>query len=311
MLESDCEGKSKGESMAEITRQRTGQFLRVIFKLLTDKPDGLQAKDILAEIPKIIPLTEYESGYYSSTPNSTRFEKIVRFATIDLVKAGWLVKNKGRWFITEEGKQAYNKIKDPEEFYKEAVRLYREWKKARPQENVLDVDDEEPDNSKVAVTVEEAEELAWEQVRQYLQNMNAYEFQDLVADLLRAMNYHVAWIAPPGKDRGIDIIAYTDPLGASVPRIKVQVKHRDQSTSVEGLRAFMSVLGTDDLGLFVASGGFTSDAKEEARTQERRKITLIDLENLFDLWVEHYPKLTQEARQRLPLKSIYFLAPAE
>jgi restriction system protein len=227
------------------------------------------------------------------------------------VKASCLVKSKGRWFITEEGKQAYNKITDPEEFYKEAVRLYHEWKKARPQEVVLDVNNEEDESSKVAVTVEEAEELAWEQIQQFLQNMNPYEFQDLVADLLRAMDYHVAWIAPPGKDRGIDIIAYTDPLGASVPRIKVQVKHRDQSTSVEGLRAFMSVLGTDDLGLFVASGGFTSDAKEEARTQERRKITLIDLENLFDLWVEHYPKLTQEARQRLPLKSIYFLAPTE
>lgn len=76
--------------MAEITRQRTGQFLRVIFKLLMDKPDGPPAKDILAEIPKVIPLTEYESGYFTSTPNSTRFEKIVRFATIDVVKAGWL-----------------------------------------------------------------------------------------------------------------------------------------------------------------------------------------------------------------------------
>lgn len=126
------------------------------------------------------------------------------------------------------------------------------------------------------MTVEEAEEPVWEQTQQFLQNMNPYEFQDLVADLLRAMDYHVAWIAPPAKDRGIDIIAYTDPLGASVPRIKVQVKHRDQSTSVEGLRAFMSVLGTNDLGLFVASGGFTSAAKEEARTQKRRKITLID-----------------------------------
>jgi restriction system protein len=296
--------------MAEITGQRTGQFLQVIFKLLMDKPEGMPAKDILTEIPKVISLSEYERGYYPSTPNSTRFEKIVRFATIDVVKAGWLVKSKGRWFITEEGKQAYNKIKNPEEFYKEAGRLYREWKKNRPQEGVLEVDEEE-ESSKVAVTVEEAEELAWEQIQLYLQNMNPYEFQDLVADLLRAMNYHIAWIAPPGKDRGIDIIAYTDPLGASVPRIKVQVKHRDHSTSVEGLRAFMSVLGTDDLGLFVASGGFTSDAKEEARTQERRKITLIDLENLFDLWVEHYPKLTQEARQRLPLKSIYFLAPTE
>jgi len=296
--------------MPEITRRRVGQFLRKIIELLWDQPDGQPAKDVLAAIPKSIPLTEFESGYYPSTPNATRFEKIVRFATIDLVKAGWLVKSKGRWFITEEGKQAYNKYTDPEEFYKEAARLYHEWKRSRPQENVTGVAEEEA-SPKAAVTVEEAEELAWEQLQQYLQNMNPYDFQDLVADLLRAMGYHVAWIAPPGKDRGIDIIAYTDPLGANNPRIKVQVKHRDQSTAVDGLRAFMSVLGTDDLGIFVASGGFTSEAKEEARTQERRKVTLIDLENLFDLWVEHYPKLTQEARQRLPLKPIYFLSPSE
>jgi restriction system protein len=279
-------------------------------ELLWDKPDGLPAKEVLAAIPKSITLTDFESGYYSSTPNATRFEKIVRFATIDLVKAGWLVKNKGRWYITEEGKQAYNNYHDPEEFYKEAARLYHEWRRSRPREDVTDVPEEEA-SPKAAVTVEEAEERAWEQIQQYLQNMPPYEFQDLVADLLRAMDYHVAWVAPPGKDRGIDIIAYTDPLGANNPRIKVQVKHRDQSTAVDGLRAFMSVLGTDDVGIFVASGGFTSDAKEEARTQERRKVTLIDLENLFDLWVEHYPKLTQEARQRLPLKPIYFLAPSE
>ncbi len=161
------------------------------------------------------------------------------------------------------------------------------------------------------MAVEQAEELAWEQIQQYVQGMNPYDFQELVADLLRAMGYHVIWVAPRGRDRGIDIIAYTDPLGASVPRIKVQVKHKSDPVNVEGLRAFLSVPGTDELGLFVASGGFTSGAKEEARTQERRKITLIDLETLFDLWVEHYPKLTQEARQRLPLKPIYFLAPSE
>jgi restriction system protein len=33
------------------------------------------------------------------------------------------------------------------------------------------------------------------------------------------------------------------------------------------------------LGLFVATGGFTKDAAEEARTQERRRVTLIDLEH--------------------------------
>ncbi len=35
------------------------------------------------------------------------------------------------------------------------------------------------------------------------------------------------------------------------------------------------------------------------------------LERLFDLWVEHYEKLAEDARQRLPRRLIYFLAPGE
>src|SRR5262245_569443 len=198
--------------MAEITRQRTGQFLRVIFGMLFDKSDGLPAKEILAEIPKKIPLTEYEAGYYPSSLNTQRYEKIIRFATIDLVKAGWLVKSKGRWFITEEGKAAYKKFTDPEELYKEAVRLYHEWKKSRTQEDGLEPDEEVEETSKVAQTVEEVEELARQQIKQFIAAINPYEFQDLVADLLKAMGYFIYWVAPPGKDRGVDIIAYSDPL---------------------------------------------------------------------------------------------------
>jgi len=59
----------------------------------------------------------------------------------------------------------------------------------------------------------------------------------------------------------------------------------------------------------VTTAGFTKDAEEEARTQEKRKVTLVNLEKLFDLWVEHYRHLDDEARRRLPLRPIYFLAP--
>ncbi len=294
--------------MADITRRRTGEFLCIVFNLLLDKPEGLSAKEILDTIPLNITLTDFEKGYYPSTPNSPRFEKNVRFATIDLVKAGWMVKNKGRWYITDEGQSAYKKYKDPEVFYKEAQKIYYEWRKSRPKTKGK-VDEE--DAEQITLTVDEAEEKAWDQIKHYLQKMQPYEFQELVADLLRAMGYHVTWVAPPGRDRGIDIIAYTDPIGANGPRIKVQVKHRDQSTTVDGLRAFMSVLGTDEIGLYVSSGGFTSEARDEARTQERRKVTLLDLEKFFELWVEHYEKLPQEARQRFPLKPIQFLAPVE
>lgn len=297
--------------MAEITKQRTGQFLREIIRLLLNKPDGMPPKEVMAELPKSIPLTEYESGYYPSSLNSQRFEKIVRFGTIGLVKAGWLVKGKGRWFITEEGRLAYNKITDPEQFYREASRLYKVWKESRPQDEGLD-NDEIEEAPKAALTLEEVEEFAWEQILQTIKGINPYEFQDLVADLLKAMGYSIYWIAPPGKDGGIDIIAYSDPLGAHGPRVKVQVKHKiDTSIPVEPMRAFMSVLGADEIGLYVSSGGFTSGAHEEARSQEKRKLTLIDIEAFMELWIEHYPKLSQEARQRLPLKPVYFIAPAE
>ncbi len=292
--------------MPDVTRRRTGELLRVLFGILMDKPEGLPARDALVGLEGAVKLTPYEAGTYES---GRRFEKIVRFATVDCVKAGWLLKQKGRWSVTEEGRQAYQRFTDPEAFYKEAIRLYRKWKKSQPATE----DAEEPEDGSSAktatITFEEATESAWNEIEQFLTGMTPYDFQDLVGALFRGLGYHIAWTAPPGKDGGIDILAWPDALGARTPRIKVQVKRQAQAVNVEGLRAFMALLGDDDLGIFVSTGGFTKDAQETARTQEKRKVTLIDLERLFDLWVEQYPKLQDEDRRRLPIQPIYFLAP--
>jgi restriction system protein len=141
--------------------------------------------------------------------------------------------------------------------------------------------------------------------------MNPYDLQKLVAALLRAMGYHISWIAPPGPDKGIDIVAHNDPLGTTTPRIKVQVKRRADKINVDGLRSFMALLGEQDVGIFVSIGGFTSDAALEARTKETRKLTLVDLKTLVDLWVEHYDKVAESDRLFLPLRPIYYLAPSE
>jgi len=295
--------------MAEITRRRTGEFLRGLFKLLIASGDGLPARIALQQLEHQVTLTEYEAGEYDS--GGRRFEKIVRFATVDCVKAGWLVKAKGIWLVTEEGLNAYTEIKDPEAFYKQAVRLYQQWRATQPDaEPTTPEETEDGTSGKAAsITLEEAEEQAWDEVSQYLHQMNAYDFQALVADLLRAMGYHVDWEAPPGKDGGLDILAWPDPLGTKPPRIKVQVKRQVQSVSVEGVRSFLAVLGDDDVGLFVSLGGFTKDAVEAARNQERRCLTLIDIRRLYDLWVGHYKNLSDEARRRMPLRPVYFLSP--
>jgi restriction system protein len=303
--------------MAEITRRRTGELLRELFNILMAAPEGLRASDALKALAERVKLTPYEADSYDS--GGRRFDKIVRFATVDCVKAGWLVKDKGIWTITDEGRLAHAELKDPEAFYKRACKLYSEWKASQPDSESppspgvaagSSTDEAESAAKAVSVTFDEAEEQAWAEISQYLRSMNPYDFQELVADLLRAMSYHVTWVSPPGKDGGLDILAWPDALGTKPPRIKVQVKRQGQAVNVDGLRSFMALLGDDDVGLFVSTGGFTKDAETEARTQEKRRVRLIGLEKLFDLWDEHYDRLSDQARRRLPLRSIRFLAPA-
>src|SRR4051812_18492888 len=104
--------------MPDITKRRTGQLLRRLFEILLKHSDGLQARDALAALEKAAPPTAFELGNFES--GGRRYEKIVRWATVDCVKAGWLVKKHGRWFITDDGRKAFETFKDDEAFYKQA-----------------------------------------------------------------------------------------------------------------------------------------------------------------------------------------------
>src|SRR5262245_9626003 len=117
--------------MAEITKRRQGEMLRAVFEALIANPEGLSAKEALGRAAKALTLTEYEKGSYSSTPNSNRFDKILRFSTIGPVKAGWMVKSKGKWKVTEDGRRAFARFTEPEEFVRESDRLYQRWAQAR------------------------------------------------------------------------------------------------------------------------------------------------------------------------------------
>lgn len=291
--------------MPEITIQRTGSLLKKLFEILMVHPEGMKAQEALAALKEQVELTEYEKGAYPS--GGPRFDKIIRFATIDCARAGWFIKDKGFWSLTEEGKKAYHQYKSPEVFYRQAQRLYREWKKTR---EATGPTIEQVEEQSATITFEEAEEQAWDEIERFLRSMPPYDLQKLVAALLKAMGYHVSWISPQGKDGGIDIVAWNDPLGTRPPRIKVQVKRRpDHPTDVSTLRSFMAVLGENDVGLFVNTGGFTRDAEDEARTQQIRQVTLVDLRRLYELWIEHLDRLDEPSRDLLPLKPIYFLAP--
>lgn len=238
--------------MSGTGRRRAGELVRGVFRILLDAPDSLAAKEVLRRLEAVVPPTELENSHYPNRPAVRRYEKIVRFSTIGAVKAGWLIKDKGSWSLSDAGRAAYQKFTDPEAFFRESGRLYRVWKSDQPADAPEVEEPEEP--AEAATTLEEAEEAAWAGIELHLERMNPYDFQDVVAGLLRGMGYFVEWVSPPGPDKGIDIIAHADPLGVKGPRIKAQVKRRADKVSVEGVRGFMALLGDADVGLFVCMG---------------------------------------------------------
>jgi restriction system protein len=93
--------------VAEITKRRGGELVRGVFSTLREHPEGMAAADVLVALEKRVPPTEFEQTYYPKAPNVRRYEKIVRFSTISAVKAGWLVKEKGHWTLTDDGRAAF------------------------------------------------------------------------------------------------------------------------------------------------------------------------------------------------------------
>ena len=86
--------------MAEIGKERWGLYKKNVLEILRENPEGLHWKELFAELDNRLPPNEFENSAYESNGQRRR-PYIVRFSTIALVKAGWLLKDKGFWSLTE------------------------------------------------------------------------------------------------------------------------------------------------------------------------------------------------------------------
>lgn len=155
---------------------------------------------------------------------------------------------------------------------------------------------------------EDMKAKAHELIKDKILKLNDDDLEELAAAILRAMGYR-ARVSPKGPDRGVDVFASPDGLGLQEPRIKVEVKHRrNTSMGAQDLRSFIGGLRQGDRGLYVSTGGFTKDAKYEA-DRSNIPVTLIDLDELAILVVTHYENFDLEGRALISLIRVYW--PAE
>lgn len=288
----------KSKSMSDLWRH----LAFVVLQVLRDNDGVMSLSDVLREIEKRAGDKIPESVKETYGSGAVKWKNKVQFESDSLVKAGLLRKEKGIWYLTAAGVKAAGRAESV--VMPKVQEAYREWLAKR--RNVSAPPEEDAEAAASPVNLEEYQETAVGGIEDHIRALDPYEFQELCAALLRGMEYHVREVAGRGADGGIDIVAYTDPLGGRPPRLKVQVKHQAGKTTKSVLDRLTALLRDGDVGVIISSGGFVSGCQDLAR-RDAKHLELIDLPRFIALWREYYNNLSEEDKTRLPLQAVYFL----
>lgn len=165
--------------------------------------------------------------------------------------------------------------------------------------------DEAVEQAAQAITAERIEQHTRDfLISTLMMELDGYEFEEFVADLLVAMGYR-ARVTQRSGDGGIDVLAHRDPLGLEPPLIKVQCKLTESSKGGPDVQQLTGTLapGGSELGLYVTLGSYSKDARSVERT--RSDLRLVSGDDVVALICEHYDQLDPKWQRLLPMRRVF------
>jgi restriction system protein len=267
-------------------------------------PNGqLQKQALMQAIEINVTLDDWARTVYDN--GNTRWRSIFAFASVGLVKGGYVTKSRGVWGITDVGRAVVNAPYDGPVFLAEVNRRYRAWKRsqltaqtsATAQENEEEEDGEDllagfPEERMTNILRQANEALSAELLEKIKAESPAF-FERLVVQLLVAMGYggnrvNAGQVTQLSADNGIDGIINEDPLGLDT--IYLQAKRWQDPVGEGPVRDFIGALVIKGVkkGVFLTTSYFTPSARAAVLgNKSDQKIVLIDGARLAALMIEH------------------------
>lgn len=266
-------------------------------KALSQAPSGqLHRNALLAEIEKNTTLDDWAKTVYEN--GNTRWRSIFGFASVGLVKGGYVTKSKGGWSITDEGRAAIAKPYDGAAFVKEVRQRYRAWKNSQiissPStiDTVEDEEIEEAPKERIARLIKSAHESLAAELIESIKQCDPEFFEQLVVQLLIKMGYggsrqEAGRAVGQSGDGGIDGVINEDRLGLDA--IYLQAKRWEGAVGESPIRDFKGALDAKGAqkGVFITTSYFAPAAIAAAKNSRSYKIVLIDGARLANLMIEH------------------------
>ena len=137
--------------------------------------------------------------------------------------------------------------------------------------------------------IAENEIVNWrEQITSILQNLDPYAFERLAQRLLRECGFSDVQVTKRSGDGGIDGTGKLRIQGIFSFNVAFQCKRYKGQVGASAIRDFRGSLGTNiEKGVLITTGAFTKAAKEEASSEGKRLIDLMDGEELINKLAEY------------------------
>lgn len=139
-----------------------------------------------------------------------------------------------------------------------------------------------------ADTTSEPQKNWREQISDKLQSMDPYAFEKLAQRLLRECGFSEVEVTKKSGDGGIDGTGKLRINGIFSFNVAFQCKRYKKPVGAPAIRDFRGSLGTNiEKGVLITTSAFTQEAKDEASSEGKRLIDLMDGEELINKLAEY------------------------
>jgi len=282
---------------------------KFMFPVLSNSKEEIRVINLAEICAKHFNLTPEEKNIGYEKSSGLKYIHRTWWAVTFLRQAGLLEKPKRGYIkITDKGKEVLDSgIKEINEKYLHKFPEFINFLNRSKKKDETKKSDEKDltAEEKIQSSVDEINEVVKSDILERILKQNAYFFESLVVDLLKAMGYaganNFAEVTKKTRDGGIDGILYQDALG--LDKVFVQAKRYKEDNLVQGKEmtnfiGSLEVKGTNK-GIFITTSEFSKDAFEKIKDSSKNVIT-INGNKLTDLMLQYSVGVRNEKIHNIP-----------
>ena len=159
-----------------------------------------------------------------------------------------------------------------------------------------------------SLIIEKQNELVRDALMKRLLEMDPFQFEFVVGDLLRTLGYINVEVTKRSGDKGIDVTADLSLEGITSVKTVVQVKRFKDGSKISGkvVTQLRGSAAIDQRGLVITTSGFTKDAIAEALASNKMPVALVDGTKLISLMIKNEVGVKKEMLPVYSLDTEYF-----